>query len=82
MTRELRIAAAELVEKALEGLTNEVEVGSFLSNLPTTTDSEILEALHAAVHFLTDADIRQKDLAYDQLCRKQLSEMYKKLKLT
>jgi hypothetical protein len=69
-----------LVEGTLAGSASEDEVVFFLSSLDPKTDMQIAGAVHAAVHFFDDADVRSKDLEYDRLARTHLDELLKKLK--
>ena len=62
----------ELVGRALrDGISTE-EASAFLSNLPRDVDSVLSEVAHAVLHFVTDADLRARDKAYDAALRAEL----------
>lgn len=64
--------AAEVLRRALADELTVDEASKLLSGLPQRTRRNVQDAIHAAVHFVSDADIRQSDAEYNRLQRASL----------
>jgi len=69
---EVRAQTLDIVGRALRDEIEIEEASVFLSSLPRDIDLALSEAAHAVVHFVTDADLRARDKAYDAALRVEL----------
>ncbi len=66
--------AIGVLRRSLAGEVTIEEANTLFSSLSNHSEQSVQDALHAAVHFLTDADVRQSDPEYDRLQRVRLAE--------
>jgi hypothetical protein len=79
----MRSSELSVVELICKALADEVSINEATKRLSQCTKSTALlekNALHLLVHFVTDADIRLKDVGYDASQRDQLCAMVDKLR--
>lgn len=69
---ELNDRIVELIKMALSEILSLDDATGFLSSLDKRIDGTLLDAAHAVVHFVTDADIRKRDAMYDAVLRAEL----------
>lgn len=69
----------ELIHRTLCGDVSLDEASHFLSSLSKDTNSLVVYAAHAIVHFVTDQDLRNTDHRYDILLRDELNNFIKEL---
>ena len=77
---ELRTQVMDQIVRALREELSVEEATEFLTRLDKSEDPVIAEAAHAAVHFVTDADLRSDDQAHDALLRATLLQYVEQLK--
>lgn len=69
-----------LLRRALEDTVSLDEASSFMSTLCGQEDEVVQWGAHFLIHFLDDADIRERDPAYDAYMRGEAHSLMKQLK--
>jgi hypothetical protein len=78
---EERKKVLNLLKKAISDELEREEIDKFVTDMTESKNKKINEAVHAIMHFVTDADIRSYDKEYDELCRDKLREYINYLQL-
>lgn len=66
-----------LLKRALEGELTLDDARNFMAGLSRHDDQRIQEAAHMVIHFLDDADIRERDAGYENYMRGKLEDYIK-----